>query len=191
MQTHEEGLKNKPEPLYFSACYVSKRYREIVLSIMRVEFVDQLCEREPVITLGLETSPRVVGLAVKAILVESNKRSAKDNPWLSTILSDLSSGKIFYNRADYAPYQLSITGKQTRIGETYLDTPGFQASKAQTINDFNKYFLQFLVQATNEAIFIMASFSEWNPIQYSKQVPLSLENEELGAVFLGFSKLCI
>jgi len=95
MQTHEAETTNKQGISYFASCYISKKYEEIIFSIMQVEFVDQLCEREPVVALGLETSPIVVGLAVKAILAESNKKSAKDNPILSATLSDILQGKIF------------------------------------------------------------------------------------------------
>ena len=191
MQTHEEKTNNEQEPLYFSSCYISKQYQEIIFSIMQVEFVDQLCEREPVIALGLEANPSVVGLTVKAILAASNERSAKDNPLFSTSLSDISQGKIFYNRSEYATYQIGQYAKQDNIGKAYYNTPGYQASKATMINDFNKHYLRFLVQATNQTIFATVSFNEWNPIQFSKQVLLSIENDELGVLFLGFAKLCV
>ncbi len=47
MRNHEEPKGNEQETLYFSSCYISKQFQEIIFSIMRVEFVDQLCEREP------------------------------------------------------------------------------------------------------------------------------------------------
>jgi hypothetical protein len=191
MQTHEADIKNEEEILYFASCYISKEYGELIFSIMRVEFVDQLCDREPTVALGLETPPIVVGLAVKAILAESNKKSSKDNPLLSTTLSDISQGKIFYSRNDYATHQIGKYAKQDKIGKAYYDTPGYQGSKATMINDFNRNYLHFLVQATDKIIFATVSFNEWNPIQFSKQVPLHIENEELGVLFLGFSKLCI
>ena len=191
MQTHEAGIKSEQEISYFASCYISNKYGEIIFSIMRVEFVDQLCEREPVVALGLETSPIVVGLAVKAILAESNKKSAKDNPILSATLSDILQGRIFYSRNDYTSHQIGNYAKQDNIGKAYYDTPGYQASKATIIKDFNRHYLNFSVRATDKIIFVNVSFNEWNPIQFSKQVPLNIENEELGVLFLGFSKLCI
>jgi len=191
MQTQEEKTKNERETLYFSSCYISKQYQEIILSVRQIEFVDQLCEREPVIALELDTPPTVIGLTVKAILAESNRRSAKDNPLLPKRLSDISQGKVFYERSDYATFQIGKYVKQDNIGKAYYDTPGYQASKATIINDFNKHYLHFLVEATDKIILATVSFNEWNPIQFSKQVPLSIENEELGVLFLGFSRLCI
>ena len=191
MQIHDEKAENEQEKLYFSSCYISKRYQEIVFSVMRVEFVDQLCEREPVVALDLEVSPALVGSVVKAILAESNQRNASDNPSLSKRLSDISQGKIFYSRNDYAAHQIGQYAKQDNIGKAYYDTPAYQASKAKTIKDFNKYYLNFSVQATDEVVFIIATFNERNPIQFSQQVPLKMANEELGALFLGFSRLCM
>ena len=191
MQIHEELAENEQEVLYFSSCYISKQFQEIIFSIMRVEFIDQLCEREPVVVLGLDTSPPVVGLAVKAILAESNKRSAKDNPFLSTTLSDISQGRIFYSRNDYATHQIGEYVKQDNIGKAYYDTPGYQASKATIIKEFNRHYLHFSVQATDKTIFANVYFNEWNPIQFSKQVSLDMKDDELGVLFLGFSRLCI
>jgi hypothetical protein len=191
MQNHEAEIKNEQEISYFASCYISKKYAEILFSVMRVEFVDQLCEREPVIALSLETSPIVVGLAVKAILAESNKKSAKDNPLLSATLSDILQGKIFYSRKDYASHEIGNYAKQDNIGKVYYDTPGYQASKATIIKDFNRYYLNFSVRATHKTIFVNVSFNEWNPIQFSKQVPLDMKNEDLGVLFLGFARLCI
>jgi len=191
MQTHEAETTNKQGISYFASCYISKKYEEIIFSIMQVEFVDQLCEREPVVALGLETSPIVVGLAVKAILAESNKKSAKDNPILSATLSDILQGKIFYSRNDYASHQIGNYAKQDNIGKAYYDTPGYQASKSTTIKDFNRYYLNFSVRATDKIVFVNVSFNEWNPISFSKQVPLDMKNEELGVLFLGFARLCI
>lgn len=190
MQTHEEPTGNEEEVLYFSSCYISKQFQEIIFSIMRVEFLEQLCECEPVVALGLDTSPLIVGSTVKAILVESNKRSAKDNPILSTTLSDISQGKIFYSRSDYAKHQIGKYAKQDNIGKAYYDTPGYQASKATKIKDFNRHYLPFSLRATNKMLFINVVFNEWNPIQFSKQVFLNMKDEELGVLFLGFSRLC-
>src|SRR6266511_3028740 len=176
--------------LYFSSCYISKQFQEIIFFIMRVEFIDQLCEHEPVVALGLDTSPQVVGLTVKAILAESNKRSAKDNPLLSTTLPDISQGKIFYSRSDYAKHQIGKYAKQDNIGKAYYDTPGYQASKATIIKDFTRHYLPFSLRATDKMVFINVVFNEWNPIQFSKQVSLNMKDEELGTLFLGFSRLC-
>ena len=191
MRAGEAETKHEQEIRYYASCYVSKQHGEIIFSIMQVEFVDQLCEREPVVVLDLATSPEVVGLALKAILAESNKKSAKDNPILSATLSDISQGKIFYNRNDYATHQIGKYAKQDNIGTAYYDTPGYQASKATVIKDFNRHYLHFSVQATDRVIFVNVSFNEWNPIQFSKQVPLDMKNVELGVLFLGFARLCI
>ena len=191
MQPPKEKTKNEQETIYYSSCYISKQFQEIIFSIIRVEFVDQLCEREPVVALGLDASPPIVGLTVKAILAESNRRSAKDNPFLSATISDISQGKVFYGRNDYTTHQIGKYVKQDNIGKAYYDTPGYQASKATIIKDFNRYYLRFSVQATDKTILANVSFNEWNPIQFAKQVPLDMKNEELGALFLGFSRLCI
>ena len=191
MQNREELTGNKQETVYFSSCYISKQFQEIIFSIMRVEFVDQLCEREPVIALGLDTSPLVIGSTVKAILAESNKGSAKDNPLLSTTLSGIAQGAVFYTRNDYEKHQIGKYVKQDNIGKAYYDTPGYQASKATTIKDFNRHYLPFSLRATDKTLFINVVFNECNPIQFSKQVSLNMKDDELGALFLGFSKLCI
>jgi hypothetical protein len=191
MQAGEAETKHEQEIRYYASCYVSRQHGEIIFSIMQVEFIDQLCKHEPVVALDLKTSPDVIGLALKAILAESNKMSTKDNPFLSATLSDISQGKIFYSRNDYAAHQIGEYAKQDNLGKAYYDTPAYQASKAKIINDFNKYYLNFSIQATDEVIFIIATFNEWNPIQFSQQVPLRIANEELGALFLGFSRLCM
>lgn len=192
MQTTEETRENDRETRYFSSCYISKKYQEIIFSIMQVEVIDQLCEHEPVVALGLETSPTIVGLAVKAILAESNKNSAKSNPLLSATLSDLTEGKIFYSRDDYATHQSGDYAKRDKIGKVYYDMPGYQASKATLIKDFDKHYIKFSLRATDKMILATLSFNEWNPIWFAnQQVPLDLKNEELGVLFLGFSRLCI
>ena len=191
MQASEAEAKYEQEIRYYASCYVSKQHAEVIFSIMQVEFVDQLCEREPVAVFDLATSPEIVGLALKAILAESNKQSAKNNSLLSATLSDISQGKIFYNRKDYATHQVRDYPKQDNIGKVYHDAPGYQASKATIMKEFNRHYLQFLVRATDKILFAKVSFNEWNPIQFSKQVPLDIKNEELGALFLGFSRLCI
>lgn len=182
MQSDAEQTISEQEPLYFASCYISKQYREIIFSVMRVEFVDQLCEHEPVIAFGLDAHPNIVGLAVKAILAESNQKSAKANPLLSTRLANIPQGKIFYDRSDYTAHQ---------TGRVYYDRPGYQASSATILHDFSKHYLHFLVQATDETILATLSFNEWNPLQYSERVPLGMDDEGLGALFLGFSRLCI
>lgn len=192
MQTSKETRENDQETRYFSSCYISKKYQEIIFSIMQVEFIDQLCEHEPVVALGLETSPTIVGLAVKAILAESNKNSAKSNPLLSATLSDLSQGKIFYSQNDYATHQSGDYAKRDNIGKGYYGPPGYQASKATLIKDFGRHYINFTLRATDKMILAILSFNEWNPIRFAKQqVPLDLKNEELGVLFLGFSRLCI
>ena len=191
MHANEAEAKHEQEIRYYASCYVSRQQAEIIFSIMQVEFVDQLCEREPVVVFDLATSPEIVGLALKAILAESNKKNAKDNPLLRATLSDISQGKIIYSRNDYAANQIGEYAKQDNIGKAYYDTPAYQASKAKIINDFNKYYLNFFIQVTDDVIFIIATFNEWNPIQFSQQVPLNMGNEELGALFLGFSRLCM
>lgn len=191
MQNHEESTNNEQKDKYFSSCYISTQFQEIIFTIMQVEFVDQLCEREPVIVLGLDTSPQVVGLTVKAILAESNKENAIDNPLLSTNLSDISQGEIFYSRNDYATYQIGKYAKQDKIGKAYYDMPGYQASKSINPQEFYRHYLNFSIRATDNVISINLDFNEWNPIQFSKQVSLEMKNEELGALFLGFSSLLI
>src|SRR5687768_6761019 len=113
MQTGEAETKHEQEIRYYASCYISKQHGEIIFSIMQVEFIDQLCEREPVVALDLETSPEVVGLALKATLAESNTRDAENNPLFAYRLSDILQARIFYNRSDYAKDQLLIHDKQT------------------------------------------------------------------------------
>lgn len=191
MRVYDESTNRKPEPSYFAACYASKRFQEIIFSVRRVEFADQLCEREPVIVLALETTPRIVGLTVMAILAESNKQSAKDNPWLLASLSDISQGRVFYNRNEYATFQIGEYSKRDNIGKGYYDTPGYQASHATIINDFNQHYSHLLVEATDKTILVSAPWSKRNPIQFSEEIPLSAKNEEIGVLFLGFSRFCI
>lgn len=191
MQADEAEGKYEQKIRYSASCYVSKQYREIIFSIMQVEFVDQLCEHEPVVALDIETSAEVVGSTCKAILADSNVNNAANNPLLNNKLSDILQGRIFLTRNDYAKNQLLVHEKQTHFGNVYYDTPGYQSSRAQTIKDFDKYYLHFGVDATDETIFIRTFFNEWNPVHLSKEVPLNIDNEALGVLLLGFSKVCL
>lgn len=183
--------KNAQEICYYASCYVSKQYREIIFSIMQVEFVDQLCEREPVVALDIETSPEVVGSTCKTILVDSNANTAVKNPLLKNKLSNIPQGRIFLTRNDYAKNKLLVHNKQTHFGNVYYDTPGYQSSRASTIKDFDKYYLHFSIEATDGTIFIRTFFNDWNPVHLSKEVPLNIDNEALGVLLLSFSKVCL
>jgi len=191
MQVGEEETKHEQEIHYYASCYISRQYQEIIFSIMQVEFVDQLFEREPVLALDLETSTEVVGLALKIILAESNPKEAVNNPLLKNKLSDNLQARIFYTRNDYQNNQLLFHNKQTHFDNAYINTPAYQCSKVQTINDFGRYYLHFRIDATNETIFIFTVFNEWNPVHLTKQVPLNIDNEVLGALLIGFSRACL
>ena len=191
MQASEATTKREQEIRYYASGYVSKQHGEIIFSVMQVEFMDQLCEREPVLALDLEASPDVVGLALKAVLADSNINEATNNPSLTNRLSDISEARIFYTRSDYARNQFIHHDKQTHFSNTYYDRPAYQASKAQTINDFSKYYLHLRIEATSAEIFMSTVFNEWNPVHLAKQVPLNIENEVLGTILLGFSKACL
>jgi hypothetical protein len=135
-------------------------YGEIIFSIMKIEFIDQLIEHEPVLTIDLESAPDVIGLALKAILAVSNPKEEGNNPFFRHQLSDIVQDRIFYTRNDYAKNQLRIHGKQTRVGNAYINTPAYQASKAQNITDFGRYYLHFRIEATDNMIFMGAVFNE-------------------------------
>ena len=191
MPISKAETKHEQEIRYYASYYISKQYREIIFSVMQVEFVDQLFEREPVLALDLETPPEIVGLALRAILAESNLKEAVNNPLLKNNLSDILHARIFYTQNDFAKILLLIPDKQTRSGNTFINLPAYQSSRAPTLNNFGRYYLHFRIEATDETIFMRSVFNEWNPIHLSKQVSLNINNEILGALLIGFSRACL
>ncbi len=185
MQTNDASSED--QDLYYACCYISKKYQEIIFVTVWLEFLDQLCEHEPVIVMPLNASPTVLGLTAKTILALSNTNQAKGNHLFPTQISDIPPGKIFFKQMDYP----KGNKKQRKRGTTYYDMPGYQASLVETINEFEKHYLAFSMRATNTKLEIFSVFNEWNPIKLSKQLPLSSDNDILGALFLDYAKHCL